>query len=252
MSQIAPLLKTLKQELRAQGLTYADAASALGISESSVKRLFSASRLSLDRLEQLCQVAGMEISDLVQKMSEARRRVQMLSEEQEQEIAADKRLLLIAICALNRVSFEEILQTYEISEPECIQLLARLDRLKLLELLPLNRYRLVVAKDFRWIPDGPIQRFFRREVQPAFLRSKFNGAGESLIFHSGMLSRASNATLLKKMDKLAADFHELNEQDQGLPLEERFGSSLMIALRPWEFSYFGELRREAGGKKFAG
>lgn len=252
MSQIGPLLKTLKQELRAQGITYADAARSLGVSESSIKRLFSASRLSLDRLEQLCRIAGMEISDLVQKMSESRRRVDRLSEQQEQEIAGDSKLLLVAICVLNRMSFEEILQTYEISEPECIQLLARLDRLKLIELLPLNRYRLIVAKDFRWIPNGPIQHFFRREVQPAFLRSSFTDPGESLIFQSGMLSRESNAAMRKKMDKLAADFHELNEQDQGLPLDQRFGSSLMIALRPWEFSYFSELKRDRGSRKRMG
>jgi len=154
MSQVTALLKTLRRELKAQGITYADVATRLGLSESSIKRMFSESKLSLDRLEALCQVAGIEISDLVQKMSEERKRIDMLTQEQEREVADDSKLLLVAICALNLWTFKEIIEAYEITEHECVQLLAKLDRLKVIEFLPLNRFRLTVANDFRWIPNG--------------------------------------------------------------------------------------------------
>lgn len=250
MSQVAAILKTLKRELKAQGITYADVASRLELSESSIKRLFSESKISLGRLDALCQIAGMEISDLVQKMGEERQRIDMLTEQQEREVAADPRLLLVAICVLNLWTFDEIIRIYELSEHQCIQLLAKLDRLKLIELLPLNRFRLTVANDFRWIPNGPIQRFFRKEVQPGFMKSTFSGPGEKLVFRNGMLSRGSNATMMKKVDRLVAQFNELHDEDVGLPLEERFGSSLLVAIRPWEFSYFRELRRDAKAKVF--
>lgn len=250
MSQVAAILKTLKRELKAQGITYADVASRLELSESSIKRLFSESKISLGRLDALCQIAGMEISDLVQKMGEKRQRIDMLTEQQEREVAADPRLLLVAICVLNLWTFDEIIRIYELSEHECIQLLAKLDRLKLIELLPLNRFRLTVANDFRWIPNGPIQHFFRKEVQPGFMKSTFSGPGEKLVFRNGMLSRGSNATMMKKMDRLVAQFNELHDEDAGLPLEERFGSSLLVAIRPWEFSYFRALRRDAKEKVF--
>lgn len=250
MSQIDSLLDTLKRELKGQGLTYADLAERVGLSESSIKRMFSSSRLSLERLEALCHAAGMEISDLVARMGADRKRVALLSEEQEREIADNPRLLLVAISVLNLWTFEEILATYELSEHEVIQLLARLDRLDIIELLPLNRFKLVVASDFRWRTNGPIQRFFRKEVQPAFMKSTFSNPGEKLLFRSGMLSRGSNASFQKKMDRLVAEFSELHEEDIGLPLQERFGSSLLIALRPWEFDYFRELRRNPDEKKF--
>lgn len=250
MSQITSLLTTLKRELKARGITYAEAASRLDLSESSVKRLFSESRLSLERLEALCKLVGWEISDLVQTMAGERRRIDRLTEEQEREVAADPKLLLVAICVLNQWTFDEIIGAYRIDEHECIRLLARLDRLKLVELLPGNRFRLVVSSEFRWIPNGPIQRFFRREVQPAFLQSHFAGPGEKLLFQSGMLSRASNAALVKKMEKLLADFNELHAEDAGLPLAERFGSSILVAMRPWEFGVFSELRRKPDEKRF--
>ncbi len=250
MSQIGPLLSTLKREMKAQGVTYADAAVRIGLSESSVKRLFSQSKLSLARLEQLCQLVGLELSDLVQKMGEDRKRIDNLTQEQEREVAADPKLLLVAICVLNQWTFGEIIQTYDIDEHECIQLLARLDRLKLIDLLPHNRFRLIVGKEFRWIPNGPIQRFFRREVQPAFLQSPFSGPGEKLLFQSGMLARGSNAAIIRKMEKLVAEFNELHEEDAALPLAERYGTSLLVALRPWEFDYFNQLRRASQEKRF--
>lgn len=250
MTQVVRLLATLKRELKARGVTYAEIASHLGLSESSIKRQFSESRFSLQRLEQMCQLLGLEISDLVQKMAEERQRISMLSEQQEREVAQDPKLLLVAICVLNHWTFEEILHAYEVSEHECIQLLARLDRLKLIELLPLNRFRLMIASDFRWIANGPIQKFFNREVQPDFLESPFSGPGEKLVFRSGMLSRGSNATMMKKIERLVAEFNELHDEDTGLPLAERFGSSLLVALRPWEFSFFQVLRRNPDEKLF--
>lgn len=250
MSQVTALLKTLKRELKANGVTYADVAHRLSISESSVKRLFSESRLSLDRLEALCQIVGMEIADLVQKMESERKRIEMLTEDQEQEVASNPMLLLVAICVLNQWTYEEILDTYEISEHDCIQLLAQLDRLRLITLEPLNRFRLCVASDFRWIPDGPIAQYFRKNVQPGFMDCNFNGRGEKFEFRSGMLSRAANATLLKKIDRLVAEFNELHDEDMALPLQERYGSSLLVAFRPWEFEFFRDRRRLAREKVF--
>ncbi|MFK7977801.1 MAG: helix-turn-helix domain-containing protein [Halioglobus sp.] len=250
MSQVGGLLKTLKRELKANGITYAEVAMRLAISESSVKRMFSEGRLSLDRLEALCQITGMEIADLVQKMESERKRIEMLTEDQEQEVASNPMLLLVAICVLNQWTYEEILDTYTISEHECIQLLAQLDRLRLISLEPLNRFRLCVASDFRWIPGGPIQQYFRKHVQPAFMNCGFSGPGEKFEFRSGMLSRASNAALVKKIDRLVAEFNELHGEDMVLPLEDRYGSSLLVAFRPWEFDFFRELRRKDKSKRF--
>lgn len=250
MSQIAPLLTTLKREFKSRGITYRDAARQLGLSESSIKRLFSSSRLSLARLEQLCQLAGLELTDLVQEMAAGRRHLDRLTAEQEKEVAEDLQLLLVAICVLNRWTFEEIVATYRLSETDCVQKLARLDRLGLIELLPGNRIRLIVSGDFRWIPNGPIQRFFQRRVQPAFMKSTFSGAGEKLLFQSGMLSRESNAILIRKMEKLLTDFNELHREDMARPLDERYGSSILIALRAWEFDAFRDLRRDPEKKKF--
>ena len=183
-------------------------------------------------------------------MEANRQRVEMLSERQEHEIAADLKLLLVATCALNRWTYEEIVNTYRISDAECTGALARLDKLAFIELQPLNRFRLRVANNFRWRPDGPIQQLFQQQVQPDFFSTRFTEPGAKLLFGNGMLSRESNARLMNKMEKLIAEFNEQHAADTSLPLEERFGTSLVVAIRAWEFSAFRKLRRNPKSQLF--
>ena len=87
--------------------------------------------------------------------------VSQLTLEQEKEIIRDRKLLLIALCALNQLTLEQIVDTYSASKTECIQLLIKLDRIKFLELLPNNQVKLLVARTFSWLPEGPIQQYFK-------------------------------------------------------------------------------------------
>ncbi|MET0027007.1 MAG: helix-turn-helix transcriptional regulator [Candidatus Thiodiazotropha sp.] len=242
MSQVDALLETLKHELRAKGLTYREVAAALQLSENSVKRLFAERSFSVARLEKVCELVDLELSDLMQKMVEGRERISMLTEDQEREMVGNTKLLLVAICAFNHWRFEQILSEYALSESELIQLLAKLDRLHIIDLLPFNRFKLSVDKQFTWRPNGPIQNFFQQYAQPEFLSAKFQQEDEGLIFINGVLSENSRIALLRQLKKVTREFYRLHDEDAVLPLSQRQGSSLMLALRSWEFSVFAKLR----------
>ena len=250
MSQLRPLIDTLKQELRKQRITYKDVSVALDLSETSVKRLFAEAAFSVRRLEKVCELIHMDISDLVHQMERNIELTTELAREQEEELVSDVKLLLVALLLMNRLSFEDIIATYDISEPEGIRLLARLDRMKFLELLPGNRVKLMISPNFQWIARGPIQRFFESRVQLEFLDSSFTGPGQLRIFASGMISRAANAEIIRKMQHLAKELNDLNAEAESLPREERFGTSLMLAIRPWEIRAFAELRRSPDTRNF--
>lgn len=96
MSQTHALIQALKKQLRAQGKTYADVADLLELSEASVKRLFATESFTLQRLEQLCDWLQIEFAEL---MLQAQQQPQLtqLTLQQEQEIATDQRLLLVAV-----------------------------------------------------------------------------------------------------------------------------------------------------------
>lgn len=156
----------------------------------------------------------------------------------------DGQIDLWTVHALNHWCFDEIVDAYALSKPECIRLLARLDKLHIIDLLPNNKIRVRVARNFAWLPDGPIQQFFQEQVQNNFLRSRFDESGELMVFTTGMLSRTSNAAIQSRMKRMSAEFSELHHQDLELPLAERSGNSFLLALRPWVPESFKKLQRK--------
>jgi len=245
MAQVNALIDALKSTLRGSGVKYSDVGRALGLSESSVKRRFSRNDFSLDELDTICTLAGCEISDLVQRMERQRGQLQRLTAAQEQEIAADIALLLVTVCVLNHWRFEEIREYYTFSEHELVQKLATLDRLRIIELQPGNRIRLLVATNFGWLPGGPIETVFLRVIQKDFFSARFEREENELIVLNGMLSDESNAELRRKLRQLARDFDILNREDAALPLPERHGNTLLLAVRDWHYKGFAPFRRKA-------
>ncbi|MGP0014025.1 MAG: hypothetical protein ACLPL7_15285, partial [Pseudomonas sp.] len=87
-----------------------------------------------------------------------------------------------AVCALNQWSLEDMVSAYHLSKAECIKHLLVLERMGLADLKPGNRIRLLVARDFDWLPDGPIRHFFVQRGLPDFMASRFDVADETLDF----------------------------------------------------------------------
>lgn len=247
MNESKRLLAILKRCLKEQGITYARVASHLGLSEASVKRLFSAGGLSLERLEAICELLELSWEDLALRMARDRQRIDSLTARQEQELVEDIPLLLVALMVRDGLSLAEILAETSLKEPELIQLLIRLDRLKLIELLPANRVRLLISRDFRWLPDGPIERFFRGRVLAEFLAGGFSGGGGRQHYLHGRLSGVSEQRLVKRIDALLEEFAQSHAEDIGRPLEEKRHYGLALAFRAWEFSGFKKFHKPGGG-----
>jgi transcriptional regulator with XRE-family HTH domain len=243
MAHSEVLVNVLKRELRARGITYAQVARKLGLSEASVKRMFSRKQFTLKRVDQVCQLAGTEFSDLARILHQEENLLSQLTNEQEKEIVADRKLFLAAVCALNHVDFEHIVATYDISRTECIQLLAKLDRLRFIELQPGNRIKLLVSRSFSWLPDGPIQRYFKEQAHHEYFHSRFDRPDEFMVVINGMLTGTSSAAIVSRLKRVAREFSELHNEDVRLPLAERSAMSLLVAIRHWELQAFAELRR---------
>ena len=249
MAQTSAIVDALKQALKEQNITYQKIARHLELSEASVKRLFSEKQFSLKRLDQICELIGIEISDLLRRLNQ-QQRISQLQSEQEQELVSDIKLLVVAVSCLNRWSFSDIFNTYRFSPPELIGKLARLDRMGLIELLPNNKIKPLINHDFTWIKRGPIQQFFESNVQQDYLKCQFDQPGELRLFTTGMLSPHSNQIIQQKIKRLAQEFRHHHQEDLSLPLEERHGMSMLMAIRPWELKVFEELRRDDAGKNF--
>ena len=243
MSSPEQVLDVLRAELRATGITYKGLAERIGVSESSVKRMFGQKDMALSRLAQICQATGIAMEDVLRRAADARPQAGALTLPQETSLVANPRLLLMAICCLGHWNVEQVIDTYKLSEAECITLLAELDRLGLIELKPLNRYSLRVSNAFRWLPDGPVQRFFREHVVADYFAGGFNRPGAALMCLPARLSRASAQGLGQELAQPAGELARLHRTARRQPPEDREGYTLLLGFRSWEFAAFTALRR---------
>ncbi|HEX9302512.1 MAG TPA: helix-turn-helix transcriptional regulator [Casimicrobiaceae bacterium] len=237
------LVDALKRMLKGRGITYAKVAEELGLSEASVKRMFSRRDFTIQRLEDVCRAAGIDFGELAHEVTAEDAGMAHLTAEQEQEIVSDPALMLVALCAVGHWTLEQIVDTYDIPRSECIRCLARLDKRRIIELMPGNRIRPLISRTFSWLPNGPIQRHFRARIESEYLSSKFDRPGELFLFVNGMLSRQSTAEVIARIRRVAGDFADLHGADRSLPLTERHGTSMLLAIRPWEPRAFRRLRR---------
>jgi len=243
MSQTALIITALKKSLKSHGKTYADVADYLQLSEASIKRMFAQNTMTLQRLDTICQMMEIEISDLVQQANTDVKQITELSEEDEKALIADVEMLLVTVCVIHCWTLNDILHFYKVSEARCIQILARLDRMKIIDLLPYNKIKVRVSPNFKWRENGPLHKFFQDNIESDFFNSRFDQPQEQLIVLNGMLSDESNAIFRRKLERLAREFDEMTKDDNGLPLNQRKGYTSVLAVRNWHYEMFRHLRK---------
>jgi transcriptional regulator with XRE-family HTH domain len=255
MLHATTLVDSLKRELKSRGITYADLAARIKMSEASVKRMFSQKNFTLQRLDQVLQAADIEFRDIANLAHDESQLISQLSYEQEKEIIGDPKIFVIAVSVLNLISVEQIVKVYDITEAEVVKHLVRLDKIGFLELLPNNRVKLLVSRTFHWIPNGPIQTHFRELAYSDYLASKFDGEDEIMQLVNVMLSKQSIAALLSRLKQVAREFSQLHQDEVKLPYDDKTPISILVAARPWMPQSFKALVRKEmlantiGGRK---
>jgi len=243
MLQSARLVETLKKCLRTRGKTYADVARALGLSEPSIKRMFSRGTFTLRRVEEILDLLEMELFEAARMSRGMREGPAELALEQETALAKDERLLSVFWLLLNEWRFGEILEAYSIGRNELTLAFARLARLKLIDWGPAERARLRVPKDFRWRAGGPVKKAYGKRVTQEFLDARFDAPLELLRFETREMSGQSAAVLKRRLERVVAEFNDLAEVDAGAGTNRGVGVALLVACRPWQFSVVNALKR---------
>ncbi|MDN5871996.1 MAG: helix-turn-helix transcriptional regulator [Nitrococcus sp.] len=251
MSQSQRIVAATKAALRERGLTYADVAWHLGLSEASIKRLFARGQAALgqfplERLEAIAGLLGLELGEIVRRAERLDPLPRALTIEQEQQLIERPKLLLVFYLLVNDHDLDRIVANYEVERPEGILLLRDLEAMGLIERRLGDQVRLRVSREVTWQPGGPIRRFIHERVLREYLGGDFDGANDTLHFVSGMISPAGIARLRSEIERLVRRFNEQLAVDSEEPLERREGGSLLVALRPWRFSLFTEYERTPG------
>ncbi|HEY2808461.1 MAG TPA: helix-turn-helix transcriptional regulator [Steroidobacteraceae bacterium] len=242
MAERLAIVRELKRALKERGLTYSDVAATLKLSLPTVKRLFANADFSLGRVDSVCELTGISLREILERAEEHAMPASRLTLTQEREIVADPRLLFVTWLVLNRSVFEQIVRDYRLTEAQVLECFIRLDRLKVIELQPFNRVRLLVSRHFSWRPGGPVQRYINDRLLREFMATRFLGAHEEFIFHGAPTSTAVLGQIKRILQSTARECMELIERDRSAP-QERNGAAFVLAMRPWEYSGFEQFRR---------
>ena len=107
MPKASILIDVLRRELKNKRITYHELAKRINVSESSVKRMFSTKSMTLQRLDQILDAAGIDMHDLTLRSYEESL-VDVLTYEQEEELISDRRKFIVAVSAMNFLTLEQI------------------------------------------------------------------------------------------------------------------------------------------------
>lgn len=236
------IIDTLRAHLKARDLTYKDLGQGIDLSEVSVKRLFTSADIGLDRLEQICQFLQIEMADLFRGSPKKRKLISRLTHAQESEFAKNKKLLMVAVCALNFWRVQDMWTHLHLSRGQIQNLMQRLDEIGFLELQSARQYKLLVSHNFAWITGGPIMKMVQG-VSEEYFADSFEGDTQVLRILNVRVSNAAQAQLKTRLEQIAQEYVDQSRADSHLPLHERPPVSVCIAARAWIPGFMHELIR---------
>ncbi len=230
------LINALKHLLKEHKKTYKDVANWLSLSEGSVKRLFSNTSMTIERMVTILEHLGCDMNDLVVVMNAQTKQISQISIEHEQALVDDIPTMLTALAVLSNLRFNDIVKQYTYDELTIERALLKLDKMGILTLLPNNHYQLNLHPNFRWQLGGPIQQFFMNTLSGDFLGKQL-ATGEELLVLVGMLGKESQQRLKWLIDDFSQRFQELNIADRSLPLCQKDAIFIALAQRKNWFSH---------------
>lgn len=228
----ALLLAELKRLLKDRNIRYCDIAEQLNVSETTIKRKLTGHGLSIAMLESVCSIAGVRLIDLAELA--ARRsdtKAQALSIEQELGLADAPFTAFIFLLLRYDWTPREIQQEFDLDEPSLFLHLRRLEKLRLLDLFPGNRVRLLTVRHPEWIPGGPLRRAVDDAMRRHFETMDFHDPRSVWQLETVKLSRGSIDQLRHLIASLSQRMRELANDDRSLPAGQTDWYSMLCMAR---------------------
>lgn len=152
----------LQQTLRARGMTYADLAARMGVSEPTIKRIFSAKDCKLSRLIEICQILEVDLSDVFERAARVQDTITHLPRKTEAALAADPSLMNFFVLLRDNIPQDQIARRFNLSEVDMFRLGRKLENLGLAEVTETGKIRLTAETPMRFRRDGPLMSVVQR------------------------------------------------------------------------------------------
>ncbi|MFK7859448.1 MAG: helix-turn-helix domain-containing protein [Granulosicoccus sp.] len=224
------IFDALKRVLKARGWTYSDLASAIGLSEPTIKRLFADGDCKLGRLLEICDLLDVTLTDLTERAQRGTDVSLELSEATEAELAANPWLFDLYVMLQSGETAEHIAQHFHIPAYQLHQDLNTLHRLGLAIIRDNGRFSVLTDQPLQLRRHGPLHSRIR-EINLQFVASIYDEPNTD-----GQLFRTISRSMLPDTARiLQREVADLADRIDKLARQDRLVSSV-DALTSWKFT----------------
>lgn len=230
------VLTSLKKILKSKGINYELLAKKLDLSLPTIKRMFSKEDMNLSRLEDICDAAGIKLTDvfrLVETVSEGVS--EELSLEQEQYFYKNPSRFSYFDLLLNGMKIKQIEKIFKLSPAQTTKILRDLEKIGVIDWQSDFKVRLKTSTVIKLRNKGPLQKLFMENGVKDFLNSNFADTSE---YQEFMTLRVSDKTYKKlglQLKTLLAEIAREGEFENQTGIQtESIG--IYLAIRHWNVS----------------
>lgn len=233
MSQQKQVIEVLKKLMKTKGILYKDLAQELHLSLPSVKRIFSEEEMSLSRLEKICDVLNVQMTDVFHLIDARKEDVpHELTLSQEEFLAKKPQRLAYLELLLSGMRPQQIEKKYNLTSSYTDKVLSELDKWELITWLPGNKVKCRTARMIKLLPDGPLRKLIQETGIKEFLNTSFNEDGQ----HQDFVTFEASPQTLHKMNSQLKKILRGTMKEGRLESEagiETISIGAFIASRPW-------------------
>ena len=240
-SQTKAMLAALRRNLKRNDLTIVALAQRLEVGEATIKRWLVGKGLTLDRLEQLAGLAGLNLAELA---AESATLPQHLSDEltfaQERALSEDELMAFVFIVILGGYDWHEILSDFAIPAQVMEAALDRLEKLALIDRLSSGRVRPRIDRNIIW-RKAPMRAQFEARMKAQFLAMDFSKPEAVYASDIYKLSAQGAAMLAELIEQHRREINALADHDRIAARLSRSWYTVLTAARPLDTSGLRQL-----------
>jgi transcriptional regulator with XRE-family HTH domain len=225
------LVGTLKREFKARSLGYADVAAQLGVSEATVKRYLRGQGLSVQILERMATLIGLDFLSLAQAAQDSADNPLLLTQAQEQVLRSDRDIFTVYFLLSHGLNPRQIVQEFGIGARQLETHLVKLEKLGVIRRLS-TRIKVMTRTQFGETLHGRLNAFSVGSARQFLNEVDLHDEHCSWAFYSLPLSAESVERLRQMVAKVVDEMRALSRKEITLPADKRQWYRLFAGVAP--------------------
>ena len=170
--------KALKLLVKKSHFTYKELGGCLGLSEATIKRRVNSSDISIRQISQICEVLNITLFELMELSKKLETSISKFSISQEQVLASKELYFRVFRLLILGKTFLQIKNEFKMTESKLRSIFFKFEEVKLIELHPQNKVKVLIHFPFKWIREGPLEKaYFQKALSNIFNKIEKNKYG---------------------------------------------------------------------------